>query len=306
MGISVVIPLFNSHLILPKLVERFSKVLETLGEPYELILINDNGPDLCWEAIKQFAAQRRWIRGICMMRNYGQHNALLCGIRVAVYDKLVTMDDDLQHPPEQIPILLELLNHNIDVVYGTPQNEKQGLLRTIVSRTVKLALYGIVGIKLARNISAFRVFRTQLRDAFIGYQTSFVSIDVLLTWATTRFTSINIPFDKRHIGVSNYTFRKLIRHALDLMTGFSTVPLKFASIMGFAFAAFGIVILFYIIGRYLLSGNSIPGFPFLGSIIAIFSGAQLFALGVIGEYLARIHFHTMRRPVYVTRQTVNF
>ena len=139
-----------------------------------------------------------------------------------------------------------------------------------------------------------------MREAFADYQSPFVSIDVLLTWATTRFGAIRVPFQPRHSGSSNYTFMKLVRHALDMMTGFSTVPLQLASLIGFACTLFGIGVFTYVLVRYCLEG-SIPGFPFLASIIAIFSGAQLFAIGVIGEYLARMHFRTMNRPAYAVR-----
>ena len=149
-------------------------------------------------------------------------------------------------------------------------------------------------------MSAFRLFRAQLREAFASYQSPFVSIDVLLTWATTRFGATTVPFHRRHSGSSNYTFTKLVRFALDMMTGFSAAPLQLASLIGFGCMLFGIAIFFYVFVRYCLEG-SVPGFPFLASIIAIFSGAQLFALGVIGEYLARMHFRTMNQPPYAIR-----
>ncbi|PWU11020.1 MAG: glycosyltransferase [Verrucomicrobia bacterium] len=304
-GVSVVIPVFNSAVILPKLVARLGEVLEATEEPYELILVNDSSPCHCWEIIKEIVSQHPWVRGICMMRNYGQHNALLCGIRTAIYDKLLTMDDDLQHRPEQIPVLLATLKDGNDVVYGIPENEENGLFRVIANRITKLALCSVIGIKIAKDVSAFRALRTQLRDAFVEYQTPFVSIDGLLAWATTRFASRVVSFDKRHAGVSNYTFRKLVRHAFDMMTGFSTFPLQVASVMGFVLAIFGVGVLFYILGRYFLSGSSIPGFPFLASIIALFSGTQLFALGVIGEYLVRIHFRSMKQPAYVIREMIH-
>jgi glycosyltransferase involved in cell wall biosynthesis len=237
-----------------------------------------------------------------LMRNYGQHNALLCGIRAAKYEVIVTMDDDLQHPPEEIPRLLARLEEGFDVVYGAPKTEQNGPMRAIASRITRLALRSAVGADVAKNVSAFRIFRTQLREAFAGYQTPFVSIDVLLTWATTRFGATTVPFQKRFSGSSNYTFVKLVRYALDMMTGFSTAPLQLASLIGFTCTLFGIGVLIYVFVRYCLEG-SVPGFPFLASIIAIFSGAQLFALGVIGEYLARMHFRSMKRPAYVVRAT---
>jgi undecaprenyl-phosphate 4-deoxy-4-formamido-L-arabinose transferase len=162
-----------------------------------------------------------------------------------------------------------------------------------------------MGAETARNVSAFRAFRTPVREAFASYQGPFVSIDVLLTWATTRFAAVEVRHDSRRNGISNYTFRKLVVHALNMMTGFSTLPLQLASMVGFAFTLFGMGVLFYVVGRYLLQGGSVPGFPFLASIIALFSGAQLFALGIIGEYLARMHFRSMERPTYVVRDSTS-
>ena len=158
-----------------------------------------------------------------------------------------------------------------------------------------------IGRELAKNVSAFRVFRTRLRDAFAEYHSPFVSIDVLLTWATTRIGAITVGFEPRRSGTSTYTFRRLLRHALDMMTGFSTFPLQLASLIGFSCTLLGIAVFLYVVVRYCLEGECLQGFPFLASIIAIFSGAQLFALGVIGEYLARIHFRTMNQPPYAIR-----
>jgi undecaprenyl-phosphate 4-deoxy-4-formamido-L-arabinose transferase len=245
-----------------------------------------------------------FIRGINLMRNYGQHNALLCGIRAALYDTIVTMDDDLQNPPEEISKLLKKLNEGYDVVYGTPENEEHGFWRDIASQITKMALRSSMGVEVARKVSAFRVFRTQLREAFINYQCPFISIDVLLTWGTTQFASIPVHHDPRRLGQSNYTFYKLVTHALNMITGFSTLPLQLASIIGFLFTGFGVVVLAYVFSRYLIYGKVVPGFAFLASIIAIFSGAQLFGLGIIGEYLARMHFRTMGRPSSVIRNSI--
>jgi undecaprenyl-phosphate 4-deoxy-4-formamido-L-arabinose transferase len=239
------------------------------------------------------------------MRNYGQHNALLCGIRAAAYDTIVTMDDDLQHPPEEIHLLLGALGRGCDVVYGTPASVQHNTWRSMASWLTKLALKNTMGAETARDISAFRVFRTRLRDAFAHYQNPYVSIDVLLTWGTTRFGSVTVRHDPRLVGETNYTFRKLVSHALNLVTGFSVLPLRIASLLGFTFALFGLFVLIYVIGRYLIQGGSVPGFPFLASTIAIFSGVQLFALGIIGEYLARMHFRLLDRPSYVVQDSIN-
>ncbi|HET6370761.1 MAG TPA: glycosyltransferase, partial [Nitrospiria bacterium] len=223
-------------------------------------------------------------------------------IRAATCDLIVTMDDDLQHPPEEIPKLLEKLSEGYDVVYGTPEKEQHGLWRDLASQMTKVALQSAMGAETARNVGAFRLFRTRLRNAFESYQGPFLSIDVLLTWGTTRFCAIPVRHEPRREGVSNYTIRKLFVHALNMMTGFSTLPLRLASLIGFGFALFGLLILLFVLGRYFVQGVKVPGFPFLASIIAIFSGAQLLALGIIGEYLARMHFRMMERPTYTVRE----
>jgi undecaprenyl-phosphate 4-deoxy-4-formamido-L-arabinose transferase len=301
-SISVVTPVYNGEASVAELCRRLEEVLPRVATHYEIILVNDGSRDRSWEVISELSSRLPTVRGLNLMRNYGQHNALLCGIRAAKYEVIVTMDDDLQHPPEEIPRLLARLEEGFDVVYGAPKTEQNGPMRAIASRITRLALRSAVGADVAKNVSAFRIFRTQLREAFAGYQTPFVSIDVLLTWATTRFGATTVPFQKRFSGSSNYTFVKLVRYALDMMTGFSTAPLQLASLIGFTCTLFGIGVLIYVFVRYCLEG-SVPGFPFLASIIAIFSGAQLFAVGVIGEYLARMHFRSMKRPAYVVRAT---
>jgi glycosyltransferase involved in cell wall biosynthesis len=283
------------------LVQRLEPVLRATADAYEAILVNDGSSDGSWAVVEELARERSWVRGIDLMRNYGQHNALLCGIRAARHAIVVTIDDDLQHPPEEIPALLAELARGTDVVYGAPMHEQHGLLRDLASQVTKLALAQAMGAPIARQVSAFRAFRTPLREAFATYDGYYVSIDVLLTWGTTRFAAVPVEHAPRHEGASTYTFRKLVTHAMNMMTGFSTFPLQIASLVGFGFTLFGLAVLAYVLARWLVHGSVVPGFPFLASVIAIFSGAQLFALGIIGEYLARVHFRTMNRPPYAVR-----
>jgi undecaprenyl-phosphate 4-deoxy-4-formamido-L-arabinose transferase len=299
--ISVIVPVYRSAPILPELHRRLVDALGALAGRYEIILVEDGGGDDSWSVIERLAEQDGHVRGIRMSRNYGQHNALLCGIRAARYELIVTLDDDLQNPPEEMGKLVDrLVAEDVDVVYGTPANEQHGFLRDQGSQITKLALQSAMGAETARNVSAFRAFRTRLRDAFEPYGGPYVSIDVLLTWGTTRFSHVSVRHEARRQGKSNYTLRTLATHAFNMMTGFSTLPLQIASLVGFVFTLFGFGILAIVLLTYIANGGStVPGFAFLASIIAIFSGAQLFALGIIGEYLARIHFRTMDRPAYI-------
>lgn len=301
--ISIIVPVYRSAGVLPELFRRLTAALAQLNTDYEILFVEDCGGDNSWNVIQGLSKEDSRVRGIQLSRNYGQHNALLCGIRAARGDVLVTLDDDLQNPPEEIPKLLKKMDEGYDVVYGTPAAETHGFLRNQASRITKLALQSSMGAETASMVSAFRAFRSGLKDAFSEYRSPSVNIDVLLTWGTTRFTAIAVRQDERTVGASGYTLRKLITHTINMMTGFSTLPLQMASVVGFIFGTFGFILLAYVLGRYLMDGSSVPGFPFLASIIAIFSGVQLFALGIFGEYLARMHFRSMERPPYTIRQS---
>lgn len=304
-SISVLVPVYRSEKTLPALVRRTVEALAGLTSDYEIILVNDGSPDHSWEIICRLAQEHPFIRGINLTRNFGQHNALLCGIRAARKQVIITMDADLQNPPEEIGRLIAALEEGHDIVYGVPQKKQHGSARKIASWIVRLALKSAMKVESAFQGSSFRAFRSQLRSAFDSFNGPAVSIDVLLTWASTSICSVPVRHEANPEGRSSYSLMKLLGHCFDVMTGFSAMPLHIASFIGFFFTIFGIGVLVYVVGRFLILGYSVPGFPFLASIIAIFAGAQLFALGIMGAYLARIHFRIMNRPTYVVRETVN-
>ena len=301
-SVSVVVPVYRSVQSLAELTRRVRTTLADWPAPVEIVLVEDDGGDGSWELISELARADPRIRGFRHRRNYGQHNALLTGIRAARHEVVVTIDDDLQNPPEEIPKLLVALDRGFDVVYGTPVQRRHGLMRNLASSVTKLALQGAIGVDTARKASAFRAFRTELRGAFADYNNPNVLIDVLLTWGTTRFGAVTVENAERRFGKSNYTLRALARLAANMATGFSVLPLKIASVVGFFFTLFGMGLLVYGVASYFIRGSSVAGFTFLASIIALFSGAQMFALGIIGEYLARIHVRSMGRPVAVLRE----
>ena len=180
-GLSVVVPAYHSAANLPELVARLAAVLPAVAAEYEVILVNDGSRDHTWEIIGTLVQAHPFVRGINLMRNYGQHNALLCGIRAARFDRIVTLDDDLQHPPEHLPALVAALTDRFDVVYAAPEAEQHGLLRNFASLVTKVALSNAMGTKTARLASAWRIFRTRLREAFGAYGSPYVAIDVLQT-----------------------------------------------------------------------------------------------------------------------------
>jgi glycosyltransferase involved in cell wall biosynthesis len=303
MRCSVVIPVYKSQGTLPLLLERLAQVLPGAAEAYEVLLVNDGSPDDSWQVVQGLAARYAWVQGINLMRNYGQHNATLCGVRAARYEVVVTMDDDLQHPPEEIPHLLAKLEQGFDVVYGVPRQRPHSWWRNLGSVMSKLIVSTAIGLKTVRDVSAFRAFRTDLRRAFEAYDNPDVMLDVLLSWGTTRFASLPVDEQPRTLGESNYTFGRLVRMSLLYLTNFSTKPLRFSNIVGFFFTLLGFAGFIYVITIYIVAG-SVPGFPFLASAIMVFSGVQLFALGIIGEYLARVFERTAgRKPYTIARNT---
>ncbi len=302
-GVSVVVPVFRSGPTLKPLVDRIATTLS--GVPHEVILVDDGSPPETWRAVSQLARNDDRVVGVRLGRNFGQHNALVAGVRHAAFDVVVTLDDDLQNPPEEIPKLLAALVDDIDVVYGVAPTAAQDRWRRMAGSVIRWAMAGVLGAQDAARMSAFRAFRTDLRAAFSGEIGPSVSLDALLSWGTSRFSSVDVEHHERAEGRSNYSFRSLVRFAVDTATGYSSVPLQVATSLGLAAAVFGFGVLLWVLGRVLISGTAVPGFAFLASTIAIFAGAQLLTLGIVGEYLARIHFRVMRKPTYVVGELVD-
>lgn len=299
--VSVIVPVFNAEKTLDELCSRISRVLSESGYDFELILVNDGSRDSSWAVIRSLVARLPHVKGINLMRNYGQHNAILAGIRKAGNEVIVTLDDDLQNPPEEIPRLIGKLSEGYDVVYGKPAVRHHKTWRNFGSWALKVVLKTVMGAEMGSHTSPFRAFRSILKRGFENFSDARLSIDVLLSWVADRTTFILVEHCPRRDGRSGYSFSKLSLLAFDLLTGFSILPLRIASGAGLTTALAGLVIFFYVVLRRLLEPNYVPGFAFLASEIALFAGLQLFAVGVIGEYVARLHFRTMGKPSYVVR-----
>ncbi len=299
-GISVVVPVYRGQ---STIAELHAQLVDALRDQvWEVIFVDDGSPDGSWQVIRGLAADDDRVHGIQMSRNFGQHAALLAGIRAARYATTVTMDDDLQHRPTTIAALLAALDENVDLVYGQSVEEEHAAWRNLTSRVAKWILATTIGADQARQSSAFRAFRTGLRDGWRRVSDPYVSIDVLLSWVTTRHRAVVVEMDERAEGVSNYTLRKLVRHMVNMLTGYSTRPLRFVTWLGFLASFFGLCTLVYVVTQYFTGRDSVPGFPFLASLVSILGGMQLFGLGVIGEYLGRVHVRSMDRPTYMVRQ----
>jgi undecaprenyl-phosphate 4-deoxy-4-formamido-L-arabinose transferase len=300
-GLSIVVPVFRSEKTLNELVNRITNSIS--DKSVEIILIDDASGDGTWTTICSIARQNSMVTGIRLGRNSGQHGALLAGVRAAKFQTVVTLDDDLQNPPEEIDKLIDALVPGVDVVYGVSTEVKQNYYRRAGSKLVRKFFASALGFNSAVSMSSFRTFRTVLREGFNTALGPNVSLDALLTWSTTRFTVVEVKHDERKVGDSHYTFRKLVRFMIDMATGYSALPLRLASALGFLTISFGAVLLVYVIGRPIITGERVQGFPMLASTIIIFSGVQIFLLGILGEYIGRMHFRVMNKPTYMVAET---
>jgi glycosyltransferase involved in cell wall biosynthesis len=299
--LSVVIPVYNSSSTLPLLAARLDGVGDLIGE---VILVDDGSRDDSWPQILLLLADRATWRGLQLGRNAGQHNALLAGVRAASGDVIVTMDDDLQHPPEEVPGLVAALTDDVDLVYGTAVEEEHGAGRSLSSRIVKRMMRRSLGVVDADHISAFRCFRSHLRDAFADVSDPYVNQDVLLSWGTNRVKAHPANLHQRAMGTSNYRFRALVRHTFNMVTGYSSSPLTFVAYLGSLLSLFGFLSLAFVLGRYIIGETDVEGFTFLASLLSLIAGTQMLAIAILGEYLARVHFRAMKKPAYFVRDDV--
>jgi len=302
-ALSVIIPVYQSQDYLSELYRRLVSTLDNQKILFEIVLVDDGSLDNSWQVISEISERDPRVRGIKLNRNFGQHHALLCGILEASNEWILTMDDDLQNPPEEIPKLMAKAREGFDLVYGKFSKTSHPLWRRFASKIVKGFFKKVMGTTLVYDASTFRLFHSRFKEVFSGYKGAFVSLDIILSWATHHYVCVPVQHRFRSQGRSNYNLRRLMAHTFNLLTGSTAFPLKMASLIGFFFTFFGVIVLLYVLIRYFWEGGSTPGFPFLASILAIFSGAQLFALGIIGEYLARIFYRAMDRPLYFIQTT---
>lgn len=301
-GVSVIIPTFRSPGTLGRLCAEVDAHLRPLFDDLEVVIVDDGNTDETWLIVKKLAEQHTWVRGLRLLRNYGQHNALLAGMREARLPLILTMDDDLQNPPSEVGKMARALTEDVDLVYGTPMGRPHGFGRSVASTLTKRAMSRVLGPDVFPRSSAFRLFRRELVSAADEVHDPFLSVDVILSWATARIRSIDVVFAPRSEGVSGYGLKRLVRHAINMITGYSTRPLRIVSMLGLMVASFGFGLLLFVLIRYANGSSDVAGFTFVAAALSLFSGVQLLGLGVLGEYLARMHFRSMGRPTFSIRE----
>jgi glycosyltransferase involved in cell wall biosynthesis len=301
--ISVVVPVYNSETTLLELRSRLETVLEKESRGrYEIIFVNDASTDSSWAILKTFPKVNHRIIAINLTRNFGQHNALMCGFSQASGDVVVTLDDDLQNPPEEIPRLHRKMAEGFDVVYGIPASRKHSQLKNAGSDLVQLVYRRI--FRVSNRISSFRMVRRAIVQCVMGYDRSFSFIDGLLAWYTRDIGTVSVEHQIRAVGRSGYSIGKLMTLALNLLANFSIAPLQIASMTGVVFALLAFLIGSYMLMKKVFLDIPVSGFASLIVSITLFSGVQLMTIGLMGEYIGRMHINTSKRPQFAVRDRI--
>ena len=301
-SMTVIIPVYRGASTIKSVVDATVGAFETWGVSGEVILVDDGSPDEAWSVIKKICEEYpQQVRAIRLMRNFGQHNAIMCGLRHTRGEYIITMDDDGQHPPEEIPKLLKAIEETgADVVYGVPKNRNHAPWRNLGSWIV-VSFYKLV-FKTNVTPSAFRIMRRQAVEAILSYDLNYTYIDGLLAWNTDRIAQIEVEHRPRQAGRSGYNFAKLFTLAMNLFTNFSLLPLQIVSATGFLVAAAGFLLGFYYLLQRLVGGIAVPGYASIIVAVLVLGGLQMLSLGIIGEYLGRVHLNINRRPQYSIRE----
>jgi len=298
--LSVVIPIYNEEDVLPALFARLYPALDALQRRYEVVFVNDGSRDGSMALLReQFVRRPAETRVILLQVNFGQHPAILAGFARARGRYVVTLDADLQNPPEEVGKLLAQLEAGHDYV-GTWRANRQDLWwRRTASRFVNLIRERATPIKMADHGCMLRGYARDVVDAINSTRENVTFIPALASLYAANPTEIEVRHDERVAGASKYSLYRLIRLSFDLMTGFSTVPLQFFSLAGLALSLLSGALVAYLLGRRLILGPEVDGVFTLFAIVFFFLGIALFGIGLLGEYIGRIYVQVRQRPRYI-------
>jgi len=299
--ISVVIPVYNEEASLPGLMDRLRPVMAGMERPYEIVFVDDGSKDGSLALLKSFT---RWpeVKVVELIRNYGQHAAVFSGFSVTRGDIIVTLDADLQNPPEEIPRLVAVMEEGGFDVVGSIRKERQdSVFRTFPSKIVNVVARKITRVNMSDWGCMLRAYRRGVVERMIACHEQSTFIPALATYFAKKVTEIEVGHEERRAGVSHYSLRKLINLQFDLVSSFSDFPLKLIMYTGIGMAVLG-VSFGAVLGIARLAYGArwaAEGVFTLFAILFAFVGFQFFALGVMGEYIGRIYREVRRRPEFV-------
>ena len=298
---SVVVPVFNEKENLEPLHTRLVRVMGGLKRPYEIIYVDDGSSDGSFQILKNIQGKDKRTRVISFTRNFGQHPAIMAGLNAAAGEVIITLDADLQNPPEEIPKLIKKMTDGYEVVFGVFEGRKHSLFRRAGSWFAKWALARVLPVNIT-GLSGFRAVKACAVDQLKSLNEKSKFLDGLLCWMGYKVGTVEVRHDERHSGKTKYTLSKLTGLWLDMVISFTDFPLKMATFLGLIFGTVSLLLaLFYFI-RYFAFGYSVPGFATTAILITFFSGIQLFSLGILGEYMGRVNREVKNKPEYIIRR----
>lgn len=302
---SIVVPVYNSEHTLEELYTRLKNVFDnTMREEFELILVDDSSRDNSYVVMEKLHRKDNRVKIIQMAKNFGQHPALLCGFSFAKGDFIITMDDDLQHRPEEIPKMAAAIKEHddVDVIIAKYENRKHNFIRRLGTRISVYATSKMLNKDPNLEITSFRLMRRFIVEAILNTNTHLPQIGNLLVQSSNRIINVPVHHDPRKVGKSNYTFRRLAKDLIYDITSNSAIPLLLVRDLGiFSFLVSIILGLFYLI-RYFIYGVSVEGWTTLVLLILAYNGIILLAIGIIGQYLMNILNEAKKMPNYVIRK----
>ena len=302
--ISIVIPIYNEEKNLPLLHERLQKALQSMKRPYEIIFVDDGSRDRSLEILKSFVG-REGVRVVELTRNYGQHPAILSGFSVVRGSIVVTLDADLQNPPEEIPGLVRAMEEGDYEVVGTSrQMRRDSIFRRAPSRLVNLMTRKITGVNMTDWGCMLRAYRREVVDRMVDSQEYSTFIPALATLYAKRVAEIPVAHEERHGGISKYNLGKLLNLQFDLLTSFSDFPLRVLLYLGSALSIGAVGFAVFLSVMRVIHGAEWGAYGIftLFAVLFFFVGALFFALGIMGQYVGRIYHEVRKRPRYTIRR----
>lgn len=304
-SVSILIPVYKNDGGLDELVKRIgtSMANSAYAGNFELILVDDCSPDNSWEVIQRLAKEHAFVQGATLSRNFGQHNAIMAGLNLVSGQYVVLMDDDLQHPPEAIPNMVQELVAGADVCYTRYANRQHAAWKIAGSRFNDLMASWLLSKPKGLYLSSFKALKRGMVDQIRSHEGPFAYLDGLILDITRRIATVEIQHGTRAYGEGNYSFKKSISLWLRMVTGTSIVPLRMVTLMGALIALLGFLgAVFIVISNYLYPAES-KGWASIIVTILLVSGFQTLFIGVLGEYLGRIHLRLNNKPQYLFRFT---
>lgn len=302
--LSIVVPVYNEEPILRELYARLSQVCKKMGKSYELVFIDDGSSDGSLKTLKELQSGDPAMRVVQFARNFGQQAAVLAGFRISRGEIVVQIDSDLQHPPEEIPKLVEAMRDGLELVTTIPKKRNDNVLRVLGSNCLLWIGQAILGKHCKLNLSSFRAMRRSVIEKIDSCSDRSRYMAVLVSWMGLPGVEIEVEHHNRTQGQTKYGVLTLVKLAWDLICGFSSLPLQIVTYLGFLGALAGFLLMTLLIYQRIVMGILIEGFILMSAAFSFFAGVQLLGIGLLGEYLGRVYIQSQKRPDYIVQKVI--